>query len=95
MTQRNENQQSDAAFKQLKAILNKEIEEHKARKSRLKSELKQGRLDNISYQWKVIPLNKRIEELSSMQRDIFYQICEEYRKVDISAATIEKYIERM
>lgn len=48
MTQRNENQQSDAAFKQLKAILNKEIEEHKARKSRLKSELKQGRLDNIA-----------------------------------------------
>lgn len=82
-------------YKQLKSTSNKEIENLKAQKNSLKSELKQGHLDNINYQRKVMSLNKRIAELCSIQREIFNMICKEYREEGIREDTIKEYIERI
>lgn len=52
-----------AEFETLETNANLEIEQLKEHKRGLKAELKSGRLDNITYQKKLIPLTKRIREL--------------------------------
>lgn len=52
-----------ADFETLEANANMEIDWLREQKRDLKAELKSGRLDNIAYQQKLMPLNKRIREL--------------------------------
>jgi len=52
-----------AEFETLETSANMEIEQLKEQKRALKAELKSGRLDNITYQKKLMPLTKRIREL--------------------------------
>lgn len=82
-------------YKSLKEKVNQETEDLKAQKSILKRELKQGQLDNIAYQRKVMPLNKRINELESNLRGMFYKMCNEFGELGIDMYTLEKCIERV
>ena len=52
-----------AEFETLETSANMEIEQLKEQKRGLKAEFKSGRLDNITYQKKLMPLTKRIREL--------------------------------
>ena len=52
-----------AEFEALETNATMEIEQLKEQKRGLKAELKSGRLDNITYQKKLMPLTKRIKEL--------------------------------
>ena len=52
-----------AEFESLETSANMEIELLKEQKRALKAELKSGRLDNITYQKKLMPLTKRIRKL--------------------------------
>ena len=52
-----------AEFETLETSANMEIELLKEQKRALKAELKSGRLDNITYQKKLMPLTKRIRKL--------------------------------
>ena len=52
-----------AEFETLETSANMEIEQLKEQKRGLKADFKSGRLDNITYQKKLMPLTKRIREL--------------------------------
>ena len=65
----------------------------KEQKQSLKTELKSGRMDNVTYQKQITPINKRIRELE-FQPSIFARdkLKEIFPKNNVSLSMIEQYI---
>lgn len=81
-----------AEFRVLEMNANMEIDYLKEQKRDLKAELKAGRLDNITYQHKLMPFNKRIKELESEIRSFKYQkVIETFPDRDITFKMIEDF----
>lgn len=81
-------------YKSLKEKADQETGKLRVQKCHLKRKLKQGLLDNITYQREVMPINKRIDELDSMLHGLFFKICREFNEIGISEYTIKEYLER-
>lgn len=77
-------------YNSLKVDVDKETECLKEQKRCLKRELKAGRLDNISYQRKLIQLKKRINEVSWTLHSMYITICEEFGALGIGEGTLCK-----
>lgn len=75
--------------------VNSEIERLKAQKRRMKKELRLGLLDNISYQRKVMPLNKSIDELAAKLKSMFHKIYIEFDAIGIGGNTLRNYLEQI
>lgn len=100
------NKYQDALVKYNEARLRKACEEHKKlevnveceteylkqQKKDLKAELKGGRLDNITYQRKLRPLNKRITELDITLNQSLLGIIDEFKEDGITVSTIQNYL---
>ncbi len=69
-----------------------ETEHLKMQKKALKAQLKQGEIDNVSYQRSITPMNKRIEELKfqlfRFRRDKLNEI---FQSNEVDSGTIERY----
>ncbi len=84
-----------AEYQALKTRVDLETIHLKEQKQNLKVELKSGRMDNVSYQKQITPINKRIRELK-------FELCvfagdklkEIFHKNNISLSMIEEYIEK-
>lgn len=77
-------------YNSLKVDVDKETECLKEQKRCLKRELKAGRLDNISYQRKLIQLKKRIAEVSWTLQSMYITICREFGALGIGEGTLCK-----
>lgn len=100
------NKYQDTLVKYNEARLRKACEEYKAfkvnadcekdylkeQKRDLKSELKSGRLDNIAYQRKLMPMNKRIKELDLKLSTMLFDMYNKFADDGISMTTIQNLI---
>lgn len=66
----------------------------KMRKQALKADLKSGRIDNITYQRTLTPLNKQIRELEFRVSTQKYELINKYLSEGISYDTIESYMNK-
>ena len=83
------------AFSEFRAFENEtkeEIGSIKAQKRKLKAELKSGRMDNITYQRTLMPLNKRMKDLEFGISTRKYELINKYLSEGISYSTIESYM---
>ena len=64
------------------------------RKRALKADLKSNRMDNISYQRTLTPLNKQIRELEFRVSTKKYELVNKYLSEGISYDTIESYMNK-
>ena len=82
-----------ANFETAEANANMEIDRLKEQKRELKAELKSGRLDNIAYQQKLMPLNKRIRELEmEISNFKYHKVIETFSdEKDINFNMIEQF----
>ena len=71
-----------------------QINSIKMRKRALKAELKSGRMDNITYQRTLTPLNKQIRELEFRVSTKKYELINKYLSEGISYDTIESYMNK-
>ena len=71
-----------------------QINSIKMRKQALKAELKSGRMDNITYQRTLMPLNKQIRELEFRVSTQKYELINKYLSEGISYDTIESYMNK-
>lgn len=71
-----------------------QINSIKMRKQALKADLKSGRIDNITYQRTLTPLNKQIRELEFRVSTQKYELINKYLSEGISYDTIESYINK-
>ena len=81
-----------AEYDQLETKANQEIDHLKMQKKELKSQLKRGEIDNVSYQRSITPMTKRIEELKFQ----LYWFKDSKPRVifptgEVNAGTIERY----
>lgn len=81
--------------KRLEANVECETEYLKEQKRDLKAELKGGRLDNITYQRKLRPLNKRITELDITLNQSLLGIIDEFKEEGMTVSTIQNYLLNM
>lgn len=82
-------------YKSFEIDINSEIERLKAQKQRMKKELRLGLLDNISYQRKVMPLNKCIDELAAKLKSMLHKIYIEFNAIGIDGNTLRNYLEQI
>lgn len=75
--------------------VNNETECLKEQKRCLKKELKAGRIDNRAYQRKLMPLNKRISDLSSTLWSALQAICREFGVLGIGEDTLYDYFRQI
>ena len=82
-----------ADFETLEANANMEIDRLREQKRELKAELKSGRLDNIAYQRKLMPLNKRIKEVEmEISSFKYHKVIETFpNEKDINFNMIEQF----
>ena len=71
-----------------------QINSFKMRKRALKADLKSNRMDNISYQRTLTPLNKQIRELEFRVSTKKYELINKYLSEGISYDTIESYMNK-
>ena len=71
-----------------------QINSIKIRKRALKADLKSGRMDNITYQRTLTPLNKQIRELEFRVSTQKYELVNKYLSEGISYDTIESYMNK-
>ena len=71
-----------------------EINSIKIRKRALKAELKSGRMDNITYQRTLTPLNNQIRDLEYRISTQKYELINKYLSEGISYDTIESYMNK-
>lgn len=79
-------------FQSFKEKTETEIDSIKTQKRNLKAELKGGRIDNITYQRILMPLNKRIQGLEFSVSTRKYDLLNKFLSEGISFSTIESYI---
>jgi hypothetical protein len=61
-------------------------------KKTLKTQLKRGQIDNVSYQHSITPMNKRIEELKfQLFRFRHDKLNEIFQTNEVDSGTIERY----
>lgn len=81
-----------AEFGKLETRVSQEIEHLKTQKKELKAQLKRGQIDNVSYQRRITPMNKRIKELEwELCRFKNDKLDEIFPTREINAVTIERY----
>ena len=71
-----------------------EINSIKIRKRALKAELKSGRMDNITYQRTLTPLNNQIKDLEFRVSTKKYELINKHLSEGISYSTIESYMNK-
>lgn len=81
-----------STFQSFREECEAQINSIKMRKRALKSELKSGCMDNITYQRTLMPLNKRIEDLEFRVSNKKYEFINTYLSEGISYNTIESYM---
>ena len=82
-----------AEYQALKTRVDLETIYLKEQKQGLKAELKSGRMDNVTYQKQITPINKRINELKFQPgRFASEKLKEIFHKNNISVSMIEEYI---
>lgn len=81
-----------AEFQFFKGKTEAEIDLIKSQKRELKAELKSGRMDNITYQRTLMPLNKRIKDLEFGISTRKYDLLNKFLAEGISYSTIESYM---
>lgn len=81
-----------AEYDKLETRVSQEIEHLKMQKKELKTQLKRGQIDNVSYQRSITPMTKRIEELKfQLYRFKDGKPREIFPTWEINAGTIERY----
>ena len=81
-----------AEYGKLETRVSQEIEHLKMQKKELKTQLKRGQIDNVSYQRSITPMNKRIEELENqLCRFKNDKLDEIFQTWEINFGTIERY----
>lgn len=83
-----------AEFQSFKEITEREIDSIKTQKRNLKVELKSGRIDNITYQRTLMPMNKRMENLEFSVSTRKYDLLNQFLAEGISYSTIESYMNK-
>ena len=81
-------------FQSFKEKTEKEIGSIKTKKRKLKVELKSGKIDNITYQRTLMPLNKRIRDLEFGISTRRYDLLNKFLSEGISYSTIESYMNK-
>ena len=71
-----------------------EINSIKIRKRALKAELKSGRMDNITYQRTLTPLNNQIKDLEYRISTKKYELINKHLSEGISYSTVESYMNK-
>ena len=81
-----------AEYGKLETRVSQEIEHLKMQKKELKTQLKRGQIDNVSYQRSITPMNKRIEELENqLCRFKNDKLDDIFQTWEINFGTIERY----
>ena len=83
-----------STFQSFRENTETEINSIKMRKRALKAELKSGRMDNITYQRTLTPLNKKIKDLEFNVSTKKYELINKYLSEGISYDTIESYMNK-
>ena len=83
-----------STFQSFREECEAQINSIKMRKQALKADLKSGRIDNITYQRTLTPLNKQIRELEFRVRTKKYELVNKYLSEGISYDTIESYMNK-
>lgn len=81
-----------AEYDEFETRVSQEIEHLKTQKKELKTQLKRGQIDNVSYQRSITPMTKRIEELKfQLYRFKDGKPREIFPTWEVNAGTIEQY----
>ena len=83
-----------STFQSFREECEAQINSIKMRKRALKADLKSNRMDNISYQRTLTPLNKQIRELEFRVSTKKYELINKYLSEGISYDTIESYMNK-
>ena len=83
-----------STFQSFREECEAQINSIKMRKQALKADLKSGRIDNITYQRTLTPLNKQIRELEFRVSTQKYELINKYLSEGISYDTIESYMNK-
>jgi len=83
-----------STFQSFREECEAQINSIKMRKRALKSELKSGRMDNITYQRTLTPLNKQIRDLEFKVSTKKYELINKHLSEGISYSTIESYMNK-
>ena len=83
-----------STFQSFREECEAQINSIKMRKQALKADLKSGRIDNITYQRTLTPLNKQIRELEFRVSTQKYELVNKYLSEGISYDTIESYMNK-
>ena len=83
-----------STFQSFREECEAQINSIKMRKQALKADLKSNRMDNISYQRTLTPLNKQIRELEFRVSTKKYELINKYLSEGISYDTIESYMNK-
>ena len=83
-----------STFQSFREECEAQINSFKMRKRALKADLKSNRMDNISYQRTLTPLNKQIRELEFRVSTKKYELINKYLSEGISYDTIESYMNK-
>ena len=83
-----------STFQSFREECEAQINSFKMRKRALKADLKSGRMDNITYQRTLTPLNKQIRELEFRVSTQKYELVNKYLSEGISYDTIESYMNK-
>lgn len=83
-----------STFQSFREECEAQINSIKMRKQALKADLKSGRMDNITYQRTLTPLNKQIRELEFRVSTQKYELINKYLSEGISYDTIESYMNK-
>lgn len=83
-----------STFQSFREECETQINSIKMRKQALKADLKSNRMDNISYQRTLTPLNKQIRELEFRVSTKKYELVNKYLSEGISYDTIESYMNK-
>ena len=83
-----------STFQSFREECEAQINSIKIRKRALKADLKSNRMDNISYQRTLTPLNKQIRELEFRVSTQKYELINKYLSEGISYDTIESYMNK-
>ena len=83
-----------STFQSFREECEAQINSIKMRKRALKSELKSGRMDNITYQRTLTPLNKQIRDLEFKVSTKKYELINKHLSEGISYSSIESYMNK-
>ena len=83
-----------STFQSFREECEAQINSIKMRKQALKADLKSGRIDNITYQRTLTPLNKQIRELEFRVSTQKYELVNKYLSEGISYDAIESYMNK-